>query len=78
MPYISSTERMAREEGIEKGTKKGLIQGLSRFFGNEFRERRAGVSLKILREVNSLVAKLTAIEKAIRARKSLDELRKML
>jgi predicted transposase YdaD len=83
MPYITSTERLAREEGRNEGREEGrnealqaMVDAVSLTLELKFGEEGSEFAREI-RQVTSL-AKLTAIQRAVRAGKSLDELRDVL
>ena len=79
MPYITSTERMAREEGREEGRNEGrqaMAEAVSLALELKFGDKGSEFAREVC-QVKSL-AKLTAIQQAIRAGKSLDELRDLL
>lgn len=73
MPYITSTERMAREEGLQQGVVESLAMNLEAKFGD------AGTTFaKELQNVSDL-NKLREIQRAvIRSTKTIDDLRAML
>jgi hypothetical protein len=76
MPYITSFERLAREEGLEQGRYEELLNGLELALDVKFAD--AGRQFFIeLREITD-IAKLRAVQKAIRTAKTIDDLRAVL
>ncbi len=79
MPYITSTERLAREEGREQGREEGrqvMADTVSLVLELKFGDKGSEFAQEVC-QVKSF-AKLMAIQQAIRAGKSLDELRRVL
>lgn len=76
MPYVTSIERLAREEGREEGRQEGFVEALSIALELKFGE----AGLAFARELQNVkdLAKLRAIQQAIRSAKSVDELRSAL
>lgn len=73
MPYISSVERNAREQGLREGLLEGLALGLELKFGARSSKRL----MSRVRRVED-VATLQALHQALKTAASLDELRKAL
>ena len=76
MPYVTTYERLVRDEGVEQGLQQGLQRGLAVALEVKFGE--AGVSFA--QELNAIadLNKLRAVEQAIRTAASVDELRPLL
>jgi hypothetical protein len=76
MAYLSSIERLAMEEGHEKGLREGLLQGISAALKSRF----GSGGLKLLPRVRALesTAKLQWLLQAIPGAASLEEVRKRL
>jgi hypothetical protein len=47
MPYVTSVERLAHEEGIEKGTVRGLLEGIETVLELRFGERAESIVAEI-------------------------------
>jgi hypothetical protein len=92
MPYVTSIERMAREEGLQEGKFRGLQEGeLRGLQEGELRGLRQGIEvalelkfgaagLELLPLVQSeeRVDVLRAVQRAIRTARSLAEVRELL
>ena len=76
MPYFSSIERMAREEGREEGRAEGLRQGIE--VALELKFGAAGAELLPLVQVEKRVDVLHAVQRAIRTAQTLMEVRALL
>jgi hypothetical protein len=80
VPYVTSIERLAKEEGREEGRQEGLKEGLLEAIalGLEVRFKEPG--LKLLPKVRAIeeVAKLRALARALKTGKSLDEVRRLV
>jgi len=73
MPYITSVERLAREEGIEQGKRSGLLLGLESLLRLKFGQ--AGhVAFEEVRQIED-VALLEALLRQVPTATSLDEAR---
>jgi hypothetical protein len=80
MPYVTSIERMAREEGLEEGLQRGELRALKRGIevALELKFGTDGLQLlPLVREV-SQVEMLRAVQDSIRTARTLDEVRSLL
>jgi flagellar biosynthesis/type III secretory pathway protein FliH len=80
MPYVTSIERMAREQGLEQGREQGrreaLQQGIEVALDLKFGE--AGQELLPLVQAEQRVDVLLAVQRAIRTVQTLAEVRELL
>ena len=76
MPYVTSIERMAREEGVQQGELRGLQQGIEVALELKFGE--AGSELLPLVQGEQRVEVLRAVQRAIRTARTLAEVRELL
>ncbi len=76
MPFVTSLERMAQEEGLKKGERIGLLEGLE--LSLELKFGAAGKSFYA--ELNAIpdTAKLRAVHQAILRAGSIEDLKKLL
>jgi len=75
MPYVTSVERMAKEEGLQEGmapAKEGLNLALELKFGSKGKKL-----MNQIRRINDVSA-LQALQRALKKAKSLEEFRKAL
>jgi hypothetical protein len=72
MPYITSTERLAREEGVQEGIIESLTLWLEFRFGED--------GLAFAQEPKSVtdLAKLRAVQQALPTAKTVEDLRQHL
>ena len=77
MPYVTSTERMARQEGLQEGQQKGLLRAITLALEPKFGE--AGTAFaKELQAVFNLNKLEEILQAANRSETSIDQLRAML
>jgi hypothetical protein len=76
MPYVTSIERLAREEGLEKGLEKGLLAGIASSLKIKFGSAGTRLMPRI-RKVKD-VSRLEAILEAIQEANKPDDLRQHL
>jgi hypothetical protein len=76
MPYVTSVERLAREEGREEGLRQGLIEAIA--LGLECKFGKPG--LEILPRIRAWksVPRLENLKEAIRTATSLAEIRRRI
>jgi hypothetical protein len=80
MPYITSVERIAREEGFEKGREKGEIIGLQKGIEIALELKFGSEGLTLLPLIQSVqqIDVLRSVQEAIRTAESLDEIRQLV
>ena len=80
MPYVTSIERMAREEGVEVGREQGELRGLQQGIevALELKFGAAGLELLPLVQAEQRVEVLRAVQRAIRTARTLPEVRALL
>ncbi len=76
MKFVTSFERLAKEEGVREGRLTELLKGLSLSLELKFAEVGQAFAAE-LQSVSDLT-RLEAIQNGIRTAKSVDELRAML
>jgi hypothetical protein len=80
MPYVTSLERLAREEGLEQGRKEGLREGILGGIELVLEVRFGTEGLQLMSEVRKLQdpAALHAFQQAIKTAPSVEELRRLI
>ncbi len=75
MPYVTSIERMAKEEGREEGRREGMLLALEMALEMKFQAEELGV----ISEVRAIedIDVLTAVCQAIKTANNIDELRRL-
>jgi hypothetical protein len=76
MPYVTSIERMAREEGRTEGQREGLQQGIE--VALELKFGATGAELLPLVQAEQRVDVLRAVQRALRTAQTLAEMRHLL
>jgi hypothetical protein len=76
MPYVTSMERLAKEEGIEQGLRDGVIQGIESSLNSKFGS--AGLALLPRAQSCKSTAKLQRLLDAIPHAASVAQLKKLL
>ena len=71
MPYVTSVERLAREEGLQKGVAKGFQAAILELLELKFKK----VAAKHVRKIRSVseVERLQAVLRAVHNANTLDE-----
>jgi hypothetical protein len=80
MPYLSSIERMAMEEGHEKGLQEGRQEGLLMALEAQLESKFGDAGLKLMARLRSVkdLEKLQALARAVVNAHSVAELRRLL
>jgi hypothetical protein len=80
MPYLSSIERMAKEEGVQLGMQKGIRQGLLLGIELDLEDKFGAPGLKLLPKIRAFKerARLEAMARAIKAAQTLAEIRRFI
>lgn len=76
MPYVTSIERMAREEGREEGRAEGLRQGIE--VALELKFGKAGLELLPTVQAEQRLDVLNTVQRTIRTARTLAEVRELL
>jgi hypothetical protein len=76
MPYLSSIERLALQEGEEKGYRKALLEGMAWDLSDKFGQP----GRKLLPRIRSIedLKQLRGLARQIKTAKTLDEVRRRL
>ncbi len=80
MPYISTPERVGREEGLAEGLIKGEINAILKYLSIDLEEKFGAEGVAFAQELRSVQQpdRLLAIKKALRTARSVADLRKHL
>ena len=84
MPYVTSIERLAKEEGREKGREEGreegIVEGLQKGILELLKSKFPGAGTKYARKIRAArdIERLQAILVAVGRAETLDELRPLL
>lgn len=73
MPYVTSIERMAKEEGRQEGLREGILESIELGLSQKFEED----GLQLLPEISKIsdLEVLKAVQASLWQAKTLDELR---
>jgi hypothetical protein len=80
MPYVTSVERLARQEGLAEGRQEGLIEGLQEGITLALESKFGSASKKLLRKVRQLndVERLRGVADALRTAATLHKVSELL
>jgi hypothetical protein len=79
MPYVTSVERLAREEGRQEGRQEGLWEGLLEGIQLDLELRFGRMSKKPLAKPRTLdLAQLRALARVVKSAESLDAVKSQL
>jgi predicted RNA-binding Zn-ribbon protein involved in translation (DUF1610 family) len=78
--YVTSFERLAMQEGLEKGRLEGLLQGLQEGIAMDLQMRFGAATERIMRKVLKIteVGQMRALARRLKSAKTLDEIRPFL
>ena len=76
MPYVTSFERLAKEEGLQEGIQKGLRDGLLPGIELALEAKFGAASKKLMGDIRAIedVAKLQKVMRALKKAKDLDDI----
>jgi hypothetical protein len=80
MPYVTSVERLAREEGLREGAREGAREELLRTIRTTLKDKFASSGARMMRKVRAVgeLPRLRALMRALVKAESLDEFRALL
>ncbi len=79
MPYVTSLERMAKEEGLQEGRQEGLREGVLEGIELDLEKMFGKDGKPLLEEIRGIenVAQLRKVAKALKKDRTLEDIRKM-